>query len=789
MAACLGTPPESARGFEPTAERQFAGMIARVARAAQYVHDAGLLHLDIKPSNVLVRRDGSPLLADFGVVREIDFVRTLTRSFAGTPSYAAPEQLRREDGLIGPRSDVYGLGMTLYELLARERPLQDESLPDLLRKLEAGDVPALAERVEVAAPLANIVHRAIERDPDARYASAAAFADDLEAFLADRPVQARTPSRYQRLRRWARTEPWKAISVLVLLVTIPAVSVLAATLWQELPTIRRDRERLAQQQRLDLIQRVYQQYFGITGLLTAQTDQLRRAMADDPEDRALACLAAILHEEDHAAAAAELDQHPAAVARHRGLAALRAKAVANRPFFDPAEVEHLRTSGDEVDWLVLAIDRVLWAEDEGHEEAHETAHQIVATAIVNSVEEDLLLYALMAWTAARAAMPRELEFALATIDKRWPDHEGALVWRFLAIDLVDRARARGMLHEHLQRHSGALPVHALLCGAMARDDAPDLPATVERALAQGMQPHMLAGRVAAALEAGGATELFARVWPVDPAARSPLGSLQYLRRRDPHQARRLAEELLTAGEHSLRLLVPLSEFAEETRDHTLTERLHEVWERHHPGRKLLDRYLAIARWRVQDRAGAGRAAHELTPMRRQIDDEGPILCEALTSAKDWTGLERVATRLLEHGETKSRPRATYSLAVANARLGRHRQAHDWLVQYEQATNQPWPNALIERAWLSVDPDGDPELRRAEDALGWLDAVEDVSVRRRRPAGPWMLTVKAEALFANGRPEEAAAAAELALERLDQLEPQAPADCEQILRRALARYRP
>lgn len=168
LRAALGTREEQFGNFADTAHRQFAKMIRDVARAVQTVHDNDMLHLDIKPSNVLVRRDGTPLLADFGVTRDLSLETDQTRTFAGTPVYAAPEQMRRDDKNIGPQTDVYSLGVTLYEALARKQPLQGMDVASITKFIESGSMPKLSKFVPVSADLENIVHKAISPERENR---------------------------------------------------------------------------------------------------------------------------------------------------------------------------------------------------------------------------------------------------------------------------------------------------------------------------------------------------------------------------------------------------------------------------------------------------------------------------------------------------------------------------------------------------------------------------------------------------------------------------------------------
>ncbi|MBI1853985.1 MAG: protein kinase [Planctomycetes bacterium] len=163
-----------------------------IARALAAVHEKGFLHRDVKPSNILLRRDGTPLLSDFGLARESDDAATTrTGAFVGTLAYAAPEQLRGDSGLDA-RADVYSLGATLYQALTFRAPFGGDGTVTMLRQIEAGDAPPIRRlNPRLAVDLETIVGKAMRTDREARYAGAAELADDLERLLDLQPILAR----------------------------------------------------------------------------------------------------------------------------------------------------------------------------------------------------------------------------------------------------------------------------------------------------------------------------------------------------------------------------------------------------------------------------------------------------------------------------------------------------------------------------------------------------------------------------------------------------------------------
>lgn len=193
-------------------ERRIALMVP-VVRAVQAAHAAGLVHRDLKPSNILVegREDGElvPYVVDFGIAREAAGTGlTLSGQIVGTPGYMSPEQARGEVRSIDRRSDVFSLGVLLYELAADRHPFDAGSaMGTLMRILDEEPPPLSRVAPHVPRDLRVVIERCLEKNRDRRYPSAAALGDDLERYLAGEPVTARAVSRLERLRRRVRRHP------------------------------------------------------------------------------------------------------------------------------------------------------------------------------------------------------------------------------------------------------------------------------------------------------------------------------------------------------------------------------------------------------------------------------------------------------------------------------------------------------------------------------------------------------------------------------------------------------
>jgi serine/threonine protein kinase/WD40 repeat protein/tetratricopeptide (TPR) repeat protein len=197
-------------------DSQFYRSVARiglqVATALAYAHQHGVVHRDIKPSNLLLDAAGNIWVADFGLAKlEGADGPTRTGDIVGTIRYMAPE---RFDGLCDRRSDVYGLGATLYELLTLRPLFAASAQADLVEKVQSA-APELPRKVDPKIPrdLETIVLKALAKEPRDRYLTAESMGEDLRRFLEDRPIQARRSTALEQLWRWCRRNPLPAASI------------------------------------------------------------------------------------------------------------------------------------------------------------------------------------------------------------------------------------------------------------------------------------------------------------------------------------------------------------------------------------------------------------------------------------------------------------------------------------------------------------------------------------------------------------------------------------------------
>jgi serine/threonine protein kinase/Flp pilus assembly protein TadD len=214
----------------PWPSQEAAGLALVLARAMEFAHRQGIIHRDLKPSNVLLAEDGSPKIADFGLARLLDAETELTCTgmVMGTPSYMAPEQAAGHSRALGPSVDVYGLGAILYQLLTGRPPFQGLPRPETLRAVMTTEpVPPRQLAPRVAADLETVCLKCLRKEPQRRYPSAAALAEDLERFLQGEPIRARPVSSWRRSVLLVRRQPVRVVAVLAALL---ALSFLAALL-------------------------------------------------------------------------------------------------------------------------------------------------------------------------------------------------------------------------------------------------------------------------------------------------------------------------------------------------------------------------------------------------------------------------------------------------------------------------------------------------------------------------------------------------------------------------------
>jgi serine/threonine protein kinase len=243
----------------PQPPREAAEVIHTLALAVHYAHQRGVVHRDLKPANILLqgnlysesrqrdketRRQGesaadsvslpgsTPKITDFGLAKRLDMDSGQTRSgdIIGTPSYMAPEQAAGKTQIIGPVVDVYALGAILYEMLTGRPPFRAETPVETLRQV-VGEEPVRPTRLQPKVPrdLETICLQCLQKQPERRYATAAALADDLQRFLRGEPISARPTPWWEVAAKWAKRRP--ALAGLVAVSILAALSLAVGGLW------------------------------------------------------------------------------------------------------------------------------------------------------------------------------------------------------------------------------------------------------------------------------------------------------------------------------------------------------------------------------------------------------------------------------------------------------------------------------------------------------------------------------------------------------------------------------
>lgn len=221
--------PAAGRGGRATLDAAIL-LVERLARALHVAHEAGLVHRDVKPGNVMVRDDGEPVLLDFGLARDLadDGNATASQDLIGTPRYMAPEQVQPRGRRADRRTDVYALGVVGYELLTLRPAFLAHERTELFAAIVRGEwvaprrlLPAMPRELEV------VIECAMDREPERRYPTALALAEDLRRVREHEPILARPMGALLRLRRWQQRHPVRSVAAAM----AGALVVVVAVFW------------------------------------------------------------------------------------------------------------------------------------------------------------------------------------------------------------------------------------------------------------------------------------------------------------------------------------------------------------------------------------------------------------------------------------------------------------------------------------------------------------------------------------------------------------------------------
>ena len=209
-------------------QHQIVNIMISICRAIYYTHERGILHRDLKPNNVLLDEHGEPQITDFGLAKILEKDSGLTDSFAvmGTPSYMAPEQATGNSRQLTTAADIYGLGAIFYELLCGVPPFREATpLATMRRVIDTDPEPPRRRCAPIDADLETICLKALNKEPDRRYATAQEMAADLDRWKAGEPVMARPISWFEKAWRWSKRNPLAmGLGVLICLLLVIMVA-------------------------------------------------------------------------------------------------------------------------------------------------------------------------------------------------------------------------------------------------------------------------------------------------------------------------------------------------------------------------------------------------------------------------------------------------------------------------------------------------------------------------------------------------------------------------------------
>ncbi|MCU0866102.1 MAG: protein kinase [Planctomycetes bacterium] len=472
----LDAPDAGARLRGRDAQAAAIACLLPIAQALAHVHAHGIVHRDVKPANILLRADGTPLLTDFGLARDSDGPGlTQTGDFAGTPHYVAPEIIADGNKRATPQSDVFALGVTFYELLTLRRPFDGNSTEAVLQRvLRSAPPDPRSLGADCSIEVLAVLDKALQKRPTDRYADMATFAADLQSLHDGRPVSVTRPGPWTRLRRYARREPLRAAFAVALAVLVPSLLWLSGYLLWQRPRIEAAAALERQQQVEALLEAGYLELGeGSPSLAVRRFLAADRIDADRPETLVGLVLAfdrLARHERTLAARNKLQRSHPHLAAELLGLSGdADAARVAGRAVAPTAPT----ATAMPVDALACYVRGMRWL-DYAHGSGDMAAYREAAAALRACIDRTKVARALYhsqyLHVLGHLGEAEPIRAFAAVVAHLWPEAPIPLFWRGFALEDIDRAQARDLLQRSIAARADVPLAHCALARTFEDED-------------------------------------------------------------------------------------------------------------------------------------------------------------------------------------------------------------------------------------------------------------------------------------------------------------------------------
>jgi tetratricopeptide (TPR) repeat protein len=456
------------------------------ANALHAAHEVGIVHRDIKPGNIMISKDGQPLLLDFGLARDdSDHAGpslTQTGDLFGTPAYMSPEQITGRRVRLDRRSDIYSLGVSLYQCLTLKRPFEAPTRESLYQAILTKEAqPARRLNREIPADLEVVLQCAMAKDRDKRYQTAADFAEDLRRVRCGEPILAKKVSMIGRAWRWSKRRPAAAALLAVLFLGIPTISGLGVWYWTHLDDVRaQERAQILEAVEDQLEIGFYELHHGDPEIALAAFEEALSIDARSPE---AAVGLALSHNKmgEREAALQVLERASRMVAAPQAL--LPVKADVLRSLGKAALADALLLDAPKPDNALTWFIAGTRAMDRGHAVGQETTK---GKAAFTEAEGHLHRAALASPRPRRAYLFElaharghcECEGAIVAADALqalWPRSAVGWYWSGFSTTAIDPQRSVSALHEAIRLEPDLVKAHFHLGASLSRqgklDDA------------------------------------------------------------------------------------------------------------------------------------------------------------------------------------------------------------------------------------------------------------------------------------------------------------------------------